>query len=128
MPSARPSDLAITAFITWPMSLGAEAPVSAIAAATIASSSSSCELRRQVPCDQLGLGLLLLGELGAAAVAELRGGLQPALALAAQHRELVVAALLGGLLQLGQHQPQRADALLLAGLHRAGDVGCEPAR
>ena len=41
MPSARPSDLAMTTFITWPVSLGDEAPVSAIAVATIASSSSS---------------------------------------------------------------------------------------
>ena len=53
------------------------------------------------------------------------GGLEPALALAAQHRKLVVVAVLGGLLQLGQHQAQRADALLLPGLHRAGHVGAD---
>ena len=41
LPSARPPALAITAFITCPMSLGSLAPVSAIAAATIASSSAS---------------------------------------------------------------------------------------
>ena len=51
------------------------------------------------------------------------GGLEAALALAAQHRHLVAAALLGGLLELGEHEAQRADAILLAGLHRAGDVG-----
>jgi hypothetical protein len=45
-----------------------------------------------------------------------------ALALAAQNRELVGSAVLGVLLQLGQHQSQRADALLVAGLHRAGHV------
>ena len=49
-------------------------------------------------------------------------GLQAALALAAQDGELVVAALLGGLLQLGEHEPQRADAVLLARLHRGGEV------
>ena len=37
------------------------------------------------------------------------GGLVAALALAAQHRELVAVALLGRLLQLGEHEPQRAE-------------------
>ena len=60
------------------------------------------------------LGLLAVGELVAAAVAERRRGLQPALALAAQHGELVAVALLRGLLQLGEHEAQRADAILLA--------------
>ncbi len=40
-PSARPPARAITSFITRPMSAGAAAPVSAIAAAMIASSSES---------------------------------------------------------------------------------------
>ena len=35
LPSARPPDAAITAFITWPMSLGLDAPVSEIAEAII---------------------------------------------------------------------------------------------
>ena len=41
LPSARPATFGIAAFITWPMSFGATAPVSAIAVATIARSSSS---------------------------------------------------------------------------------------
>ena len=41
LPSARPSTRAIDAFMTWPMSLGELAPVSATAAETIARSSSS---------------------------------------------------------------------------------------
>ena len=41
LPSARPATRAIDAFMTWPMSLGELAPVSATASATIARSSSS---------------------------------------------------------------------------------------
>ncbi len=41
LPSARPATRGIAAFITWPMSFGDAAPVSATAAATIARSSSS---------------------------------------------------------------------------------------
>ena len=60
-------------------------------------------------------------ELRAARVAERRGGLEPALALAAQHGQLVVPAVLRRLLELGEHEAQRAHAVLLARLHR----GCE---
>ena len=41
LPSARPSTSAIAAFITWPMSFGDVAPVSAIARGTIPRSSAS---------------------------------------------------------------------------------------
>ena len=41
LPSARPATLGVTTFITCPMPPGPDAPVSAIAAATIAVSSSS---------------------------------------------------------------------------------------
>src|SRR5262249_50274995 len=41
LPSARPSTRGIAAFMTWPMSFGDAAPVSATASATIARSSSS---------------------------------------------------------------------------------------
>ncbi len=41
LPSARPATRGIAAFITWPMSFGDAAPVSATASATIARSSSS---------------------------------------------------------------------------------------
>src|SRR4051794_10590145 len=47
------------------------------------------ELGRQVAGDQLGLGLLLLGELGAAALAVLLGRVEATLALAAQDGDLV---------------------------------------
>ena len=59
----------------------------------------------------------------ATAVAELRGGLQAALALTAQDGQLVVGTLLRGLLQLGQHEAERADALLLSGLHGSDEIG-----
>ena len=128
MPSARPPTWAIT-------DLHHLAHVLRLAGAGLGDRCSDhrielgvVELGGEVALDQLGLGLLLLGELGAAAVAELRRGLQPALALAPEHRQLVVAAVLGRLLELGQHQPQRADALLLAGLHRAGHIAANAAR
>ena len=66
-----------------------------------------------------------LGEILAAAVAERALGLGAALALAAQHGELVVRALLGRLLQLGEQHPQRADALALARLHRGDEVALD---
>jgi len=44
----------------------------------------------------------VLSQLGAAAVAELGRGLQPTLALAPQHGLLVIAAVLGCFLQLGE--------------------------
>ena len=104
------------------MSFGDCAPVSATAAATIARSVVVGELGRQVGLDQARLGLLAVGELGAAGVAKRGRGLQAALALAAQDGELVALALLGGLLQLAEDEPQRADTFLLAGPHRGGDV------
>ena len=66
------------------------------------------ELGRQVGGDQLGLGLLAGGQVLATALTESPRRLDAALALAPQHRQLVAVALLGGLLQLGEHQPQRA--------------------
>ena len=66
------ADLAITTFITWPMSFG-------LAGARLRDRRGDdrvelgvVELGRQVALDQLRLGLLLLGELRPAAVAELR--------------------------------------------------------
>ena len=61
-------------------------------------------------------------QLGTPALAERGGRLVAALALAAQHGELVAGALLRVLLQLGQHEAQRGDAILLARLHRRGEV------
>ena len=112
----------MTAFITWPMSLGPMAPVSATARLDDLPQLVVGELGRQVAADQLGLERSCSRQLGAARVVELLGGVEPALALAAQHGQLVVGAVLGGLLQLGQHQPQRADALLLPRLERGGHV------
>ena len=94
LPSARPPAFAITTFITWPMSLGSLAPVSAIAAGDDRVELGVVELGGQVALDEPGLGLLALGQLGPAAVAELLGRLEAALALAPQDRQLVAVALL----------------------------------
>ena len=80
------------------------------------------QLGRQVGLDHDGLGLLGLGQLRPIAVAERLRGLEAALALTAQDGELVARALLGVLLQLGEHQAQRSDAILLAGLHGRGEI------
>src|SRR5437588_1191463 len=64
------------------------------------------ELGRQIALDQLCLGLLLVGELRAAAVAELLRGLQPPLALTPEYGHLVGAAFFCRLLKLGQDQTQ----------------------
>ena len=50
-------------------------------------------------------------------------GLLAPLALAAQDGELVAGTLLGGLLELGEHQPKRPDAPLVPRLHGGGQVG-----
>ena len=125
LPSARPATSAITIPITVPRSLAELAPDCATARATISASCGVVELGRQIGGDDRRLGGLAVGELVTAAVAEGSLGLAAALALAAQHRELVAGALLGGLLQLRQQQPQRADALSLAGLHRDDEVALD---
>src|SRR5216684_2253386 len=81
------------------------------------------QLGGKVAGDQLGLSLLLDGQLLAAALAELLGRIEAALALAAQHRELVGVTLLGRLLELGEDEAQRADPILLPRLHGRRDVG-----
>ena len=78
--------------MTLPMSLGDEAPVSATASPTMASQLLVGELLGQVALDDLGLALLGLGELVAAGLAVGLGGLEPALALALEHGDLVAAA------------------------------------
>src|ERR1039458_5055854 len=83
------------------------------------------KLGREVAVDQLRLGFLLIGQLGSAGVPEQGRRLQPALAFTPQHAELIGPALLGRLLQLAQHQPQRSDAHLLARLHGVGHVGAD---
>ena len=111
--------------MTLPMSFGDAAPASATASATIALQLLVGDLLGQVGLDQLGVALGLAGQLVAAALAEGLGRLQPPLALALEHRHLVVAALLGGLLELGQHHPQRAGALAVARLQRGVGVGLQ---
>ena len=54
----------------------------------------------------------------ATAVAVGLGRLEPALALALEHRQVVARGVLLGLLQLVHDQPQRVHALALARLHR----------
>ncbi len=58
------------------------------------------ELGRKVAADQLALRPPRVGQILAPSVAIGACGLEPALALAAEHRQLVVGALLGRLLQL----------------------------
>ena len=121
-PSARPATRPMAAFMTLPMSWG---DVGAGLVDRLGHERAQLlvgELRGQVALDDRRLGLLGVGELGAAALAEGAGGLVAALALAAQHGQLVVAAVLGGLLELAEHEAQRGDPVLLAGLHRGGEV------
>ena len=121
LPSARPPALAITTFITSPMSLGPLAPVS----------------RDRGGDDRVELGVVELGRQVASissasdSSCSASSGRPPSRnCAAASSRRLrsrrstasSSSAVLGRLLQLGQHQPQRADPLLLARLHRAGHV------
>src|SRR3954452_19378851 len=71
----------------------------------------------------VGLGPLSVAQLGAPAVAEGPRGLVAALALAAQHGQLVALALLGVLLELGEHEAQRPDTVLLLRPHGGRQVG-----
>src|SRR6185312_9864094 len=76
------------------------------------------KLGGKVAADQLRLGLLAAREIVATGVTVGAGGLEPALALATEYGQLIVRPLLDRLLQLGEHEPQRADAVLLACPHR----------
>ena len=80
-----PSPAASRAPMTLPISCGEEAPDSATASPTIALQLLVRELLGQVRGDHLGLALLGLGGVGAAAVAVGLGGLEAALALALEH-------------------------------------------
>src|SRR3954447_8592923 len=80
------------------------------------------ELLRHVGRDDLGLELLVLGELGAASVAVCLGGLQAALSLPLEDLDLVGVAVLGRLLQLRGDQAQRVHAPAIARLHRLRHV------
>src|SRR5215204_1190324 len=62
-------------------------------------------------------------ELGAARLAVGQLGLAPALALAPQHRLLIARALLRVLLELGEHEAQRRDAVPIPRLHGGGHIG-----
>ena len=96
--------------MTLPVSCGPAAPVAEIASSDDRRQLVVGQLGRQVARDQLGLGLLGLGALGVAARAVRLGGLEAALALAAKHGDLVVAAGLEVLLEGIGDQAQRADA------------------
>ena len=106
-PSARPPAFAIAAFMTAPIACGTVGARLGDGRGDDLLELVVGQLGGQVGLDDHGLALLAVGELRAAAVAEGARGLEPALALAAQHRELVAVALLGRLLELGEHQPQR---------------------
>ena len=125
LPSARPWTCGMTMAMTLPMSFGDVAPDWATASATIALQLLVGHLLGQVGLDQLGVALGLAGQLVAAPLAEGLGGLQPPLALALEHGDLVVAALLDRLLELGEHHAQRARALAVARLERGVGVGLQ---
>ena len=117
-PSARPFTCGITRLITLPISCGEEAPDSATASPTIARSSSSESCSRHVAGDHLGLALLGLRGVGAAAVAVGLGGLEAALALALEHLDRIAAVVLLGLLERVRDQAQGMDALAVTRLER----------
>src|SRR6185437_481433 len=83
------------------------------------------QLGRQVATDQLALRLLAGGEVLTSCLTVGPRRLQAPLPLAPEHGELVIGPLLDGLLQLGQHQAQRAHALSLAGTHRPLQIGLD---
>ena len=85
-------------------------------------------LLRQILVDDLCLTLLGAGQVLAARVAVGLGRLEPALALALQHRDLVdllLARLLGGLLQLAREHAQRAGPLTVTGFERSAGVALD---
>ena len=97
--------------------------------ATMAARSASSQLGRQVDGEDLALGPLPLGLLGAAGTGEGLGGLPALLRLAAQHRLHLVVGELTGLLagdllgaDRGEHHAQRRRAQLVTGLHGGGQV------
>ena len=106
------------------MSRGPAAPDSAIASSAIAASSSSESSAGRYARYQRASASSAAARSLAAALAVGLGGLEAALALAPQHRDLVVAAVLEVLLQRVGDQAQRADAVALARLHRRR--GCRP--
>ena len=125
LPSARPCTRGITIDMTRPISFGEAAPRLGHHVAHDLVQLLVGELRRHVLLDQRRLALLAAGEVLAPGLAVGAGGLEPALALALEHRHLVGLApggVLVGLLELVAHEPQRADALAVAALHCGGDV------
>jgi hypothetical protein len=80
------------------------------------------ELGGQVRLDRRGLLGLAVGEVVAAVLAVDALGLAAALALAAEHGDLIARALLRVLLELGEHQPQRRSPVAIPGLHGRVDV------
>ena len=128
LPSARPLTLGMTIAITLPMSFG---DVGAGLGDRVGHDRPELlvgDLLGQVALDQLRLALGLAGQVVAAALAEGLGGLQPALALALEHLDLVAGAVLLRLLQLGHHHAQRARALAVARLQRGVGVGLHSVR
>src|SRR5262249_54575932 len=84
------------------------------------------ELLRQVGLDHIGLGALGARLLVAAAASVGLRGLEPLLALALQHRDLVAVAELRVLLERVRDQAQRRNAIALAGAHRGLRVLLNP--
>ena len=126
LPSARPPAAAITCLITLPMSRGERGAGLGHRGGDQRVELGVGQLGGQVRLDRLGLVGLARREILAARLAVGLLGLAPALALAAQHRLLVAGALLRVLLELGEHQAQRRDAVLVPRLHGGGHIGPDP--
>ena len=122
-PSARPPAAAITCPITRPMSRGERRARLRHGGGHQRVEVRVGELGRQIRLDRLGLVGLARRQVLAARLAVGLLGLAPALALAPQHGLLVVRALLRVLLELGEDQAQRRDAIPVPRLHGGGHIG-----
>ena len=121
LPSARPPTFGITAPITLPILLGPWRPTPR-SPRRRAPELIVGELRGQVGLDHLRLGLLGGGALLAAALAEGLRRLEPALALAAEHSDLVVVARFASCWRAFASMRSVADALASRRLHRLAGV------
>ena len=117
--------LSIATPMALPMSCIPVAPDSATASSTTCASSSSESSAGRYSEISWASASSAVARLVAAAAVRL-GGLQAALALPAEHGDLVVAARLQVLLKRVGDQPQGADAVALARLHRRSGVGLDP--
>ena len=108
------------------------APADSTAAVTIALISSALSCVGQVDREDLGLGLLLVGELLPVTGRECLGGLATLLGLRPEHGDDVLVGQLLGLLaghlgvgDGGERHAQRRRTQGVASLHRGDEIGVE---